>query len=149
VRELEDGSKRLYGGFVDYDGYIAVYDADGALVHSHDFNLGRGDMLAALHWGASGFLAVGSIGWDRWQGGMSISRGADPVFAWLAADGTRSATRVVPLSSGSRHFNLHDVLVLEDGVVGFGFSDAPMTHSADSDDSARTFGPLQLRLARP
>jgi hypothetical protein len=34
--------------------------------------------------------------------------------------------------------------------VGYGVSDAPMTHSADGNNTAaRTFGPLQIRLSAP
>lgn len=151
VRKLEDGGKRTYSdpdGYVDYDGYITVYDADGRPLEHHDFNLGRGDVLAALRWTDAGILAVGSAGWDRGQRGMSISRGCDPLFVWLSSDRTRSATRVVRLSDGERHYSLHDAVVLEDAIIGYGFSDAPMTHSADDDKHAeRTFGPLQVRLA--
>lgn len=148
VRVLPDGSKRTYpdpAGYVDYDGYIAIYDSDGGQVLRHDFNLGRGDVLAGLRWTPAGLVAVGSAGWDRWQGGMSISRGADPLIIFLSSDGTRAASRVVAHSDGSRHFTLHDVVVAPNEVVGIGFSDAPMTHSADQGrDSERTFGPLRL-----
>lgn len=153
VRENPDGSKRTYpdpNGYVDYDGYVAVYDAGGKPLLHHDYNLGRGDVLAALRVTPDGVVAVGSAGWDRWQGGMSISRGADPLLAWLSPDGTRGATRVLPMTDGSRHYNLHDVVVTEAGIVGHGFSDAPMTHSADGGhDEARTFGALRIRLASP
>jgi hypothetical protein len=153
VRENPDGSKRTYpdpSGFVDYDGYIAVYDAGGERLFHHDFNLGRGDVLAALRWTSEGFLAAGSAGWDRWEGGMSISRGADPFFAWLSPDGGEAASRVIPLSDGSRHFNVHDIAVSGRSLVAHGFSDAPMTHSADGgNDAARTFGALRIRLSAP
>jgi hypothetical protein len=151
VRKLPDGTRRLYGGgLVDYDGYVIVYDAEGAPVRRRDFNLGRGDVLAAMRWTADGILAVGSAGFDRGLGGMSIFRGTDPLFVWLPADGAQSVTRVVPLSTGARHFNLHDVTLEGQTLVGFGFSDAPLTHSADNgDDAARSFGPLQIRLSLP
>lgn len=153
VRELPDGTRRTYpdpSGFVDYDGYIAVYDDAGTLLRHHDFNEGRGDVLAALSWTAGGLVAAGSSGWDRWQGGMSISRGADPWLVWLSEDATRSATRVLPLSDGARHFNLHDLAVSSGTILAAGFSDAPMTHSADGGNhAARTFGPLRLTLALP
>jgi hypothetical protein len=153
VRENPDGSKRTYpdaDGYVDYDGYVAVYDARGLPVRHHDYDLGRGDMLAALRLTPDGVVAVGAAGWNRWQGGMSISWGADPLLAWLSSDGTRSATRVLPLTDGSRHYNLHDVLVMGSDVVAHGFSDAPMTHSADGGhDEARTFGALRIQLAAP
>ena len=117
-------------------------------MQTRDFNLGRGDVLAAMRWTAQGIVAVGSAGWDRGSGGMSIFRGADPLFVWLSPDGTQSATRIVPLSGGDRHFTLHDVAVFDQAVTGYGFSDAPMTHSADGNNNlARTFGPLQVRLS--
>jgi hypothetical protein len=150
VRKLPGGAPRTYpdpSGFVDYDGYVAVYDSEGKPLFHHDFNLGRGDVLAGMRWTTGGIVAVGAAGWDRWQGGMSISRGSDPLVAWLSDDGARAAARVVPLSRGSRHFNLHDVALAGDAILGFGFSDAPMTHSADGgNDAARTFGPLRIRL---
>jgi len=153
VRENPDGSKHTYpdpSGYVDYDGYLAVYETSGELVRHHDFNLGRGDVLAALRITPDGIVAVGSAGWDRWQGGMSISRGADPLLAWLSLDGTRATTRVLEMTDGSRHFNLHDVVVTGGRIVAHGFSDAPMTHSADGgNDAARTFGPLRLELTPP
>lgn len=152
VRTTEDGSKRTYpdpSGFVDYDGYVAVYRADGSLVREQDYNLGRGDVLASLRLGDAGAVAVGTAGWDRWQGGMSISRGGDPLVAWLAPDGSDAASRVLPLSDGSRHFNLHDLAVADGAVFAHGFSDAPLTHSADGGDAARTFGALRIVLKTP
>lgn len=152
VRKLSEETRRTYpdaNGYVDYDGYVSIYDAEGAPLIQHDFNLGRGDVLAALHWSERGLVAVGSSDWDRWQGGMSISRGASPLFVWLSADGREARQRVIPLGDASRHYNLHDVMVLEDAIIGVGFSDAPMTHSADGVGSvARTFGPLRVELRR-
>lgn len=150
VRELADGSKKTYpdvNGFVDYDGYIAVYDSEGQQLRHHDYNLGRGDVLAGMRWTDSGIVAVGAADWDRWQGGMSISRGANPFFAWLSQDGSDARARSIPLSNGSRHWNLHDVTVQAGEIVGYGFSDAPMTHSADGNNTAeRTFGALRIEL---
>jgi hypothetical protein len=150
VRKNPDDTKRTYpdpSGYVDYDGYVSVYDGSGHLVRSHDFNAGRGDVLASMRWTDGGIVAVGSAGWDRWQGGMSISRGSDPFVTWLAPDGTRSAMRTIPMSNGTRHFNLHDLVVIGDHIVTHGFSDAPMTHSGDGGNTvARTFGALQIRL---
>ena len=75
--------------------------------------MGRGDVLAALRWLPDDIVAVGSSGWDRWQGGNSISRGADPLIVWLSPDGARAASRMIPLSDGGRHFNLFDVTVTD------------------------------------
>jgi hypothetical protein len=153
VRMNADGTQRTYpdpNGYVDYDGYIALYDGDGRPLLHHDFNLGRGDVLAALRWLPDDIVAVGSSGWDRWQGGNSISRGADPLLVWLSPDGARAAARTIPMSDGSRHFNLFDVTVTDQSIVAHGFSDAPMTHSGDGGNTAaRTFGPLRIRLDRP
>jgi len=150
VRTLPDGSKKTYpdpSGYVDYDGYIAVYDADGKLLRHHDYDLGHGDVLSGMRWLAGGIVAVGAAGWDRWQGGMSISRGASPIFAWLSQDGSDARLRLIPLSDGSRHWNLHDVIEQNGHIVGYGFSDAPMTHSADGGNTAaRTFGTLRIEL---
>ena len=153
VRKNADGSFRTYPdptGYVDYDGLIAVYDGDGHPLFHHDFNMGRGDVLASLRWLPNDIVAVGSSGWDRWQGGNSISRGADPLLVWLSPDGARAASRTIPLTDGARHFNLFDVAVTDHAIVVHGFSDAPMTHSGDGGNTAaRTFGPLRVRLDRP
>lgn len=150
VRTHADGAKRTYpdaGGFVDYDGYFAVYSREGSRLAIRDVNLGRGDVLASIRGTVGGFVAVGSSNWDRWQGGMSISRGSDPLIAFATSDTSAMTARTVVLGDGTRHFGLHDVAVFDDSVVGFGFADAPMTHSADQDSSARTFAGLQLTLA--
>lgn len=150
VRTLPDGSKKTYpdpSGYVDYDGYIATYDAEGNQLLHHDYDFGRGDVLAGMRWLDSGIVAVGASGWDRWQGGMSISRGASPCFAWLSQDGVDARSRLIPLSNGSRHWNLHDVVAQAGHLVGYGFADAPMTHSADGNNTAeRSFGSLQIEL---
>jgi hypothetical protein len=151
VRTDENGVHRTYpdaDGYVDYDGYIAVYSATGEKLLNHDFNLGRGDVLAALRWTDSGFLAVGSSDWDRWQGGMSVSRGSNPLLVWLSPDASNFAQRTEVLSDGARHFTLHDLVASEGTIETYGFSDGPMTHSADGDNTAeRTFGPLVLTVA--
>jgi len=150
VRTLPDGSKKTYpdpSGYVDYDGYIAIYDAEGELIRHHDYDFGHGDVLAGMRWLATGIVAVGAAGWDRWQGGMSITRGASPCFAWFSNDGSDARSRVIPLSDGARHWNLHDVELQSGHIVGYGFADAPMTHSADGGNTGqRTFGSLQVEL---
>jgi hypothetical protein len=149
VRSHEDGTKHTYpdvNGYVDYDGYLGIYSKEGVRITLRDVNLGRGDVLAALRPTTTGFVAVGSSGWDRWQGGMSISRGADPLLVWFSADTSQVVARSVPLSDGTRHYGLHDIAVFSDHVTAIGFADAPMTHSADSDLNARSFGRLELSL---
>jgi len=154
VRETNgDGTFRTYpdpSGYVDYDGYIAIYDGDGKPLVHHDFNMGRGDVLASLRWLPNDIVAVGSSGWDRWQGGNSISRGADPLLVWLSPDGASAASRTIPMTDGTRHFNLFDLTVTDHAIIAHGFSDAPLTHSGDGGNTAaRTFGPLRVRLDRP
>jgi hypothetical protein len=153
VRALPDGTKRSYpeaGSFVDYDGFISVYAADGQLTLSRDFNFGRGDVLAALRWSGSGLVAAGSSGWDRWHGGMSVSRGSEPSFVFLGNGGDVATSRLVSIGNQSRHWSLHDVQLEDGALVGYGVSDAPMTHSADGQQTAeRTFGPLRVVLRRP
>ena len=154
VRETNgDGTFRTYpdpSGYVDYDGYIAIYDGDGKPLTHHDFNMGRGDVLASLRWLPNDIVAVGSSGWDRWQGGNSISRGADPLLVWLSPDGASAASRTIPMTDGTRHFNLFDLTVTDHAIIAHGFSDAPLTHSGDGGNTAaRTFGPLRVRLDRP
>ena len=64
--------------------------------------------------------------------------------------GARAVSRVIPLGDGSRHFNLFDVTVVDRAIVAHGFSDAPMTHSGDGNNTAaRMFGPLRIRLDLP
>src|SRR2546428_11480459 len=66
---------------VPYDGCAAVLDRrSGALRCQKAVDaFGRGDYLAAVRWAADGtLLAAGAAGWDRWYGGMTISRGGDP-----------------------------------------------------------------------
>ena len=59
-------------------------------------------------------------------------------------------TRVIPLSDRRRHFQLHDVAVSSHAIVGYGFSDSPMTHSADGGNTAaKTFGNLVVTLSHP
>ncbi|HKO52974.1 MAG TPA: hypothetical protein VJV79_34935 [Polyangiaceae bacterium] len=150
MRTLPDGSKKTYpdpSGYVDYDGYISVSDAEGTQLRHHDYDLGRGEVLSGMRWLADGIVAVGAAGWDRWQVGMSISRGASLFFAWLSQGGEDTRSRLIPLSDGSRHWNLYDVTEQNGRIIGYGFSDAPMTHSADGGNTAaRTFGTLQIEL---
>ena len=99
-------------------------------------------------WLPDDIVAVGSSGWDRWQGGNSISRGADPLIVWLSPDGAPRRAHDAT-DDGGRHFNLFDVTVTDRSIVANGFSDAPMTHSGDGGNTAaRTFGPLRVRLDR-
>ena len=102
---IADGSKRTYpdpNGYVDYDGYVAIYDARRA---SRSCTTTTTSAAATCSPRCAGCPTAssrsGSSGWDRWQGGKSISRGADPLIVWLSPDGTRAASRVLPLTDGS------------------------------------------------
>ena len=67
-----------------------------------------------------------------------------PAVVWLSPTAP-APPRAFPLSDGGRHFNLFDVAVTTAAIVAHGFSDAPMTHSADGNNTAaRTFGPLRI-----
>jgi hypothetical protein len=69
------------------------------------------------------------------------------VLAWLSPDGSASAQRTEVLSNGSRPYTLHDLVTTDTSVEAYGFSDGPMTHSADGNDiPAKTFGPLVVRV---
>ena len=72
---------------------------------------------------------------------------SEPVFRLVLPTGADTRVRPIPLSNGSRHWNLHDVTEQNGRIVGYGFADAPMTHSADGGNTAaRTFGTLRIEL---
>jgi hypothetical protein len=57
VRKVPGGASRTYpdpSGFVDHDGYLAMYDREGKPLFHHDFNQGRGDVLAGMRWTSDG-----------------------------------------------------------------------------------------------
>jgi hypothetical protein len=133
---------------VPYDGYLAVLNAGtGALELEHFVGGDRGDLLAGVRWTDEGLLAAGASGWDRWNGGMSISRGSSPLLALAATDGSGALlTRVAPLGEAGRHFHLHSVDATASGAVhAAGLASAPMTHSGDNGRTAdMTFGGLRV-----
>jgi hypothetical protein len=131
-----------------YDGYVAVLSrSTGALRHESYVGGERADHFSALRWTEDGLLAVGATGWDRWSGGMSISRGAGPLLALVTAEGTTRRTRTVPLEGGERHFHLLGVDTRDGEVVAVGLAEAPMTHSGDGGQWANmTFGGLTVEL---
>jgi len=135
---------------VPYDGYAAVLDRrSGALRCQKAVDaFGRGDYLAAVRWAADGtLLAAGAAGWDRWYGGMSISRGADPWLVALSPSCEPLASRVVNFSSPQRHHYLLGLDAQPGRIAAAGFSDAPMTHSGDGGNiDQRMFGGLRIDL---
>ncbi len=150
VRATESGERRrAEDGTFAYDGFLSVHDEHGGVVLQRDVDTGAGDVLSAVMSTRAGWVAVGSSGWRRGTGGMSISRGADPLVAFVDRDGGISS-RLAPLTGGGRHFTLHDLTLDADsaGLHAVGFADAPMTHSGDGGNvEAMTFGGLAIRIA--
>lgn len=136
VHEDAEGNVAYYdGNLVPYDGYVALLDrASGELRLDRNIDgSGRGDVLSALRFVDEGVLAAGATDWDRWNGGMSISRGADPFLVFVSLEGD-VVTRSFPIDAPARHTHLLGIDVREDrprSIVGAGLSDAPMTHSGD------------------
>ncbi|RYZ43084.1 MAG: hypothetical protein EOO71_04960 [Myxococcaceae bacterium] len=131
-----------------YDGYLGVLSLDtGALRFEHRVDMGRADHFSALRWTDAGLLAVGGSGWDRWYGGMSISRGAGALLALASSDGQTVRTRQAGPEGQDRHFHLLGVDSDGDSLVAVGLAEAPMTHSGDvSNTAAMTFGGLTVEL---
>ncbi|WP_164014383.1 hypothetical protein [Pyxidicoccus trucidator] len=131
-----------------YDGYVAVLERrSGALRFESYVGGERADHFSSVRWTDQGLLAAGATGWDRWSGGMSISRGAGPLLALVSFDGGRVRTRSLPLDGGDRHFHLLGVDAEAGRVVAVGLAEAPMTHAGDGGQRANmTFGGLTLDL---
>lgn len=136
------------GRMAPYDGYVAVLGR-GSGVPRFERTVGgeRADHLSALRWTRDGLLVVGATGWDRWHGGMSISRGAGPLLALVSSEGGEARMRTLPLDGGARHFHLLGVDAREGAVLAVGLADAPLTHSGDGGQTASmTFGGLVVDL---
>ncbi|MFP2895200.1 hypothetical protein [Corallococcus sp. 4LFB] len=155
VTEAADGTIAWYPsapGMQDrmtpYDGYLGVWALDsGALRFEHRVDTGRADHFSALRWTDAGLVAVGASGWDRWDGGMSISRGAGALLALASADGQTVRTQRPGPEGQDRHFHLLGVDADGDSLVAVGLAEAPMTHSGDGGHlEAMTFGGLGVEL---
>lgn len=156
VAETDDESgPRLYpsrpGGAPDmvaFDGFIAVLDREsGAPRVDRRLDRGRGDLFTAVRWTEAGVLAAGATDWDRWPGGMSVSRGADPWVALLDPASGEVVERAFERDWPSRHALAYAVEPFADRLVVAGADDAPMTHSGDGGRlDAMTFGGLRLTL---
>lgn len=151
VRLGADGSPAWYfdesgTAMSPYDGYLAVVLPDGSVQHERLVELGRGDLFSALTWTDDGLLAVGAADWNRWSGGMSLSRGAQPMLALAPLDGSAVITRTLPTQDRSRHTHLLDIDVRGADVLAVGPADAPMTHSGDAHVAPMAMGSLELRL---
>lgn len=131
-----------------FDGYLAVLDGVTGEPRLERFlGEGRGEFLAALRWTDEGLLAGGGTDWNRWWGGMSLSRAADPWLVLDPADGGAALTRRLEVPGLDRHAFLLSVDVQGDRVLGVGPHDAPMTHSGDQGQrAAMALGGLQLEL---
>lgn len=155
VREEADGSVVYYdGNRVPYDGYVALFDrATGELTFERDIDAsGRGDVLHGLRFVSGGVLAVGAADWDRWNGGMSISRGSDPWLVFVSLDG-EVAQRRIEVDAPARHTHLLSADVRSGrpvSIVGGGLFDAPMTHAGDGGQVAQmVFGDSLVSLDAP
>ncbi|MBZ4373622.1 hypothetical protein [Corallococcus sp. AS-1-6] len=155
VTEGPDGTIAWYPSAPDaqdrmtpYDGYLGVLSLDsGALRFEHRVDTGRADHFSALRWTAPGWAAVGASGWDRWYGGMSISRGAGALLALASHNGQTVRTRKAGPEGQGRHFHLLGVDADGDSLVAVGLAEAPMTHSGDDGHpEAMTFGGLTVEL---
>lgn len=145
VAEEPDGTVRYYdGNLVPLDGFVGTFDRrTGARKKKLTIDAGgRGDVLVAVRLVEDGVLAVGAAGWDRWNGGMSISRAANPWMVHVSKDGD-VLSRVFPSPSEGRHANFIAVGAEQGRVVAAGLSDAPLTHSGDGGRKYEmTFGGL-------
>lgn len=129
-----------------YDGYLAVVRQDSSVESERFADLGRADLFSALTWTNEGLLAVGASDWNRWTGGMSLSRGAQPMLALDPLDGSPLITRTLPTQDKSRHTHLYDVDVQGSDVLAVGPADAPMTHSGDASLAPMANGSIELRI---
>ncbi|MBO6938979.1 MAG: hypothetical protein JJ863_28685 [Deltaproteobacteria bacterium] len=153
VAETDADGPRLYPSrpgaspdMVAFDGLLAIVERDGEVRVEHHVDRGRGDLFLAVRWFDEGIVAAGATDWDRWPGGMSVSRGADPWLAHLDPDGDL-VTRAIARPWTSRHALAYDLALLADRLVVVGADDAPMTHSGDGGRlAAMTFGNLTLTL---
>ncbi|WP_394830034.1 hypothetical protein LVJ94_26360 [Pendulispora rubella] len=153
VRTDAEGRRRYYSAgegapnnLVPYDGYIGVLDRDtGAVRFETSVDQGRADHFATVRWTNEDIVAAGASDWDRWNGGMSIIRGADPLIALLDPERHTVTARRIPFANDERHFHGLGVDMDTTGIVVVGPADAPMTHSGDGRNFAnRTFGGLRL-----
>ncbi|MFP2931708.1 hypothetical protein ACLESO_42305 [Pyxidicoccus sp. 3LG] len=114
------------GRMAPYDGYVAVLrKSTGALRFERYVGGERADHFSSLRWTSEGLLVAGATGWDRWHGGMSISRGAGPLLALVSEDGERVRMRSAPLDGSDRHFHLLGADVAQGEVVAVGLAEAP------------------------
>jgi len=149
VQDEAKGVAFYDGDRVPFEGLVAVVARDSGEVRWEQHVGGtRADLFAALRWEPGGLIAVGVTDWDRWDGGMSISRGGHPWMAFFAAGDGAFVTRSFPRAGVDRHGYFLDVGVTAAGsVVVGGLDDAPLTHSGDGGNTAAmTFGGTMTHL---
>lgn len=137
-----------------YDGYLALLDATSGAPRLERFiDRGRGDLLSALLWTDEGLLGAGATDWNRWYGGMSLSRSADPLLVLLpwepgGAGDAAALLRSLPTRAATkdRHSHLLSVATTPRGVIAVGPGDAPMTHSAEFDTTQAALGSIEVTL---
>jgi hypothetical protein len=132
-----------------YDGYLAVAGRDGVVRVERFVDLGRGELFSAIAWTDEGLVAVGAADWNRWTGGMSLSRGAQPWLVLAPLDDAPPLVRTGSSAARDRHAWLLDVDVSGGDVLAIGPGDAPMTHSGDAALAPMAMGGLEVRLAPP
>jgi hypothetical protein len=129
-----------------YDGYLAVVHPDGTVHDERYVDLGRGDFFSALSWTDEGLVAVGASDWNRWYGGMSLSRGSQPLLVLAPLDGSPVLQRTLAVEPRDRHAHLLDLAVRGNEVIAVGPADAPMTHSGDAAIAPMAMGSLRVSL---
>jgi hypothetical protein len=132
-----------------YDAFLSIVEGVGAReLETHFLDHGRADALTAVRWVDEGLYAVGISDWNRWWGGMSVSRGARPLLVERTEAGVLSS-RVLAVGGGTRHAHLLSVVVSQGRLRATGVFDAPMTHSGDGQGpEPMSHGALTVELWR-
>lgn len=132
-----------------YDGFLSIVEGvEAKPLATHFIEHGRADTLTAARWTKAGLYAVGVSDWNRWWGGMSVSRGAKPLLVEVSNAG-RLSSRVLEVGGGQRHTHLLSVEVSNGTLRATGLFDAPMTHSGDGQGpEPMSHGSLVLELSR-
>ncbi|MDP1821677.1 MAG: hypothetical protein Q8L48_00460 [Archangium sp.] len=152
VRRGPDGEPPFYfeppsgTALSPYDGYLAVLElTGGAVVREQFIDLGRAEHLVTVKWTGEGLVAGGGANWNRWSGGMSLSRSADPLLVFDSLDAP-PLVRALDVAGLDRHALVWSLDVRDAHVLAVGQSDAPMTHSGDADPTQLVHGGLTLEL---
>lgn len=133
---------------VPFDAVIARLDRAGAVRMERRVDRGRADTLLAVRYvsEAGDLVAVGATDWDRHDGGMSVSRGSDPLLVHLAPEGALTH-RAFDEDAPARHALFYDLARDAERLRAAGVIDAPMTHSGDGNNhAATTVGALAIEL---